>query len=29
VECVLRCAPECLQRPVVEIVSEATGMGRG
>jgi 3-dehydroquinate synthase len=25
VECVLRCAPECLQRPVVEIVSEATG----
>jgi len=29
VECVLRCAPECLQRPVVEIVSEATGQGRG
>src|SRR5208337_2299325 len=25
VECVLRCAPECLQRPVVEIVNEATG----
>lgn len=25
VACVLRCAPECLQRPVVEIVSEATG----
>ena len=25
VECVLRCAPECLQRPVVEIVSEAAG----
>ncbi len=25
VECVLRCAPKCLQRPVVEIVSEATG----
>jgi 3-dehydroquinate synthase len=29
VECVLRCAPECLQRPVMEIVSEATGQGRG
>jgi 3-dehydroquinate synthase len=29
VECVLRCAPECLQRPVVEIVSEATGKIRG
>jgi 3-dehydroquinate synthase len=29
VECVLRCAPECLQRPVVEIVSKATGKGRG
>ena len=25
VECVLRCAPECLQRPVVEIASEAAG----
>jgi 3-dehydroquinate synthase len=25
VECVLRCAPACLQRPVVEIVSEAAG----
>jgi 3-dehydroquinate synthetase len=25
VECVLRCAPKCLQRPVVEIVDEATG----
>ena len=29
VECVLRCAPECLQRPVVEIVSKATGKGCG
>jgi len=29
VECVLRLAPECLQRPVVEIVSKATGKGRG
>ena len=25
VECVLRCAPKCLQRPVVEIVGEAAG----
>src|SRR5208337_2228459 len=29
VECVLRCAPDCLQRPVVEIVSEATGKNCG
>ncbi len=29
VECVLRCAPECLQRPVVEIVSEAAGTSCG
>ena len=29
VECVLRCAPECLQRPVVEIVSEAAGKSCG
>ncbi len=29
VECVLRCAPKCLQRPVVEIVGEATGTSCG